>query len=296
MAALPDVTIVIPTHDRLPYLRQAVASALAQAVKPEVIVVRSKGELAAGSVDREFPDIVVLTCAGERAASRNAGLAIATGDWVLFLDDDDLLLPGALETLLAAAHRHRADVVRGARLVFDDDTMPDVVAGVTPVERSVSREDLIIGAEILSPSQTLFRRDELPDDPFREEFVPIEDYALGITMALRDAHVVATSATTTAYRRHPGQTVGFALDRHALAQRRAIIEDLDQQLPQERRMRHRARGYHDLYARARAEHVNGHRGRALAAVLSAAAWSPSLMRRSMWWRTGASAVLRGRPS
>lgn len=296
MSALADVTIVIPTRGRLRYLRQAVASALAQTVQPEVIVVRSNGDLAAGTIHREFHDIVVLECAGERAASRNAGYEIATGEWVLFLDDDDLLLPGALETLLAVAKRHRADVVRGSRVVFDDDIIPDVVVGVNPVEHTVSREALIIGAEILSPSQTLFRRSALPGDPFREDFVPVEDYAFGITMALRGARVIATSATTAAYRRHPGQTVGFAPDRHALAQRRAILEHLDRQLPQERRLRRQARGYHHLYSRARAEQMSGHRARAFAAVLTAAAWSPSLMCQSMWWRTGASAVLRTRPS
>jgi hypothetical protein len=290
---LTDVSIVIPTHERFVFLREAVRSARAQDGDPEIIVVRSNGDSAAGELESEFPRINVLECDGERAAARNAGCRAATADWVLFLDDDDLLLPGALSSLLGAARAQRADVIRGARVEFEGEAPPRPPVEASATAWLLERDDLITGAEILTPSQTLIRRAVLPPGPFEEDFVPVEDYALGATLALRGARVLATSAKTTAYRRHPGQSVGSALSARALGRRRAVLDEMNHQLSRERRLRRRARGHHELYLRMPAELSRGRRGRALGAVLCAGAWSPALLRHSMWWRAGAHVILRG---
>ena len=149
MPALNDVSIVIPTHDRLPLLREAIRSASLQSVDPQIIVVRSNGESAAENLGLEFPGIMVIECSGERAASRNAGCDRATGDWVLFLDDDDLLLPGALEVLLSAARPHNADAARGTRIDFaDGHATPDAQGDEPAFEHFLASDDLVIGAEI----------------------------------------------------------------------------------------------------------------------------------------------------
>jgi GT2 family glycosyltransferase len=291
---LTEVSVVIPTHERGSFVREAVHSALTQGVNAEVIVVRSRGDTAAEGLRDDFPRITLLECEGERGAARNAGCRVAAGVWVLFLDDDDVLLPGALSTLVAAAGAQRADVVRGSRVEFDSAVGPPAVSpSAIPNTRRLERDALIIGAEILTPSQTLFRRAALPDGPFREDFVPVEDYALGATLALRGARVMATDATTTAYRRHAGQSVGYPLDPRALQRRRAVLDELNRHLTHERRLRCRARGHHELYARMPTELSIGHRSRAITAVLSAAVWSPSLLRHSMWWRGAAHAAVRG---
>lgn len=107
--------MVIPTRDRLSFLREAVASALGQeAVEVEVIVVEDGGEDATSSwlVEHSDPRVHALEPIGHHGAAvqRNRGLAAATADLVLFLDDDDRLLPGGLRCLVGALRDEPAAV------------------------------------------------------------------------------------------------------------------------------------------------------------------------------------------
>jgi glycosyltransferase involved in cell wall biosynthesis len=99
------VTIVIPTRDRSALLAKAVASALDQDdAQIEVVVVDdgSMSPVPPGSLPSEVRVIRHRTPRGA-AAARNSGLAAARGEWIMFLDDDDTLLPHAVATSLRAA-------------------------------------------------------------------------------------------------------------------------------------------------------------------------------------------------
>ena len=125
--ALIRVTVAIPTRDRLALLAEAVASVRAQDISGwELIIVDD------GSTDGTWdwlesirdPRILALRTdpPGERSAARNRALAAARAPYVLFLDDDDRLAPGALRSLLRGALRAPdAGAVIGRRVLFDDD-------------------------------------------------------------------------------------------------------------------------------------------------------------------------------
>ena len=72
---------------------------------------------------RAQPGVVLCNCIAPRsaAAARNEGLRHAVGRWLMFVDSDDLLLPGAIRTLLEAAQRLDADVVQGGWQYLDGD-------------------------------------------------------------------------------------------------------------------------------------------------------------------------------
>ncbi len=101
------VSIIIRTKDRPHLLREALKS-LAEQSYPwiEAIVVNDGGEDVSFVVEEFGPNLYQLVYVQHernrgRAAAANTGLKIATGEWVGLLDDDDLLLPHALETLLS---------------------------------------------------------------------------------------------------------------------------------------------------------------------------------------------------
>lgn len=101
----PQVSIIIPCHNAAPWLAATVASALAQTWNRRQVIVVNDGstdaslQIAEGFIDR---GVTVLTQPNRgAAAARNAGLAVATGDYLQFLDADDLLAPDKLERQLA---------------------------------------------------------------------------------------------------------------------------------------------------------------------------------------------------
>jgi len=93
------ISVVVPVFNARKYLEAALHSALAQSVRPAEIVVVDDGstdgsaELAAGM----DPSVRVVRQANAGpAAARNRGLAECRGDFVAFLDADDLWPPDAL--------------------------------------------------------------------------------------------------------------------------------------------------------------------------------------------------------
>jgi glycosyltransferase involved in cell wall biosynthesis len=101
----PVVSIVIPTRDRPQFVHKAVASALAQTVRDIEVIVVDEGAVEPFRAGQEDDRLRVLrrNGTGGAAAARNLGVANARGEWITFLDDDDVLYPRMVEISLRAA-------------------------------------------------------------------------------------------------------------------------------------------------------------------------------------------------
>lgn len=113
----PRVSVIIPCFNGEKHLREAIESVLAQELQPsEVIVVDD------GSTDRSpeiarscGPPVIVIEQPNRGvSAARNHGILKATGDIVVFLDADDLLLPGCLSKRAAMLQSLACDVLIGS--------------------------------------------------------------------------------------------------------------------------------------------------------------------------------------
>lgn len=98
------VTTVIPVYNRGPMLREAVESVLAQTWRALEVIIVDDGSTddtaqVAEGLRSEFPDVIrVLRQANAGpGAARQAGLELSRGEFVQFLDSDDLLLPEKFE-------------------------------------------------------------------------------------------------------------------------------------------------------------------------------------------------------
>jgi len=118
--SLPSISVILPTRNRPHLLPRAVRSVMAQeGVDFELIVVddnppeKRAATLAALAPWRDDPRLRVIThgSGSNAAAARNAGLAIARGSWVAYLDDDDAYAAGKLACQKALADRTGSPLV-----------------------------------------------------------------------------------------------------------------------------------------------------------------------------------------
>lgn len=98
----PFFTVVIPTHNRVVFLMEAIESVLAQTFKDyELIVVDDHSTDGTKAAVTSLEDPRIRYVLNDRnpggAGTRNAGIFRSRGAWVAFLDDDDVWLPKKLE-------------------------------------------------------------------------------------------------------------------------------------------------------------------------------------------------------
>jgi glycosyltransferase involved in cell wall biosynthesis len=116
------ISYIIPTIGRSS-LEIAVKSVLEQVrshAELELIVVNDSGNSLPEADWRASPRVKILnTHRSERSFARNSGAAVAQGRYIAFLDDDDWILPGALEAFwqLANQYPHAAWLYGGIRIV-----------------------------------------------------------------------------------------------------------------------------------------------------------------------------------
>jgi glycosyltransferase involved in cell wall biosynthesis len=107
------VSTIIPVHNRPKMLQEAVDSVLQQTYRPIEIIISDDGSTdgageIADELARHHPDIVRVVHNPNRGAgpAREAGRQLARGEYIQYLDSDDLLLPTKFEIQVAALREH----------------------------------------------------------------------------------------------------------------------------------------------------------------------------------------------
>lgn len=124
----PLVSIIMPAYNAERYLEECLASVEGQTYRDlEIILVDdgSTDETLRMARDHAARDerITVLTQQNQYAGvARNNGMAKASGDYLLFLDSDDIFEPDMVERLVARAEATEADAVVCKSIAFDEQT------------------------------------------------------------------------------------------------------------------------------------------------------------------------------
>ena len=115
---MPVISIITSVYDAKEYLPACIQSVLNQTFTDfELILVEDGSPNGCGEVCDEWAKKdsrirVIHKPNGGPASASNAGLAAATGDYIGFVDSDDLIEPTLYETLYSAIKAHEAEVCR----------------------------------------------------------------------------------------------------------------------------------------------------------------------------------------
>ena len=124
---MPTTSVIITTHNRPQLLHRAVASAHAAGSNLEVVVVDDASTDDTASVCRQLSNINYVRLDRNQgvAGARNVGILSSTGDYLTFLDDDDVRLPGSLgEQVRLLESDSNIGLVYGQAIVANEDGEP----------------------------------------------------------------------------------------------------------------------------------------------------------------------------
>jgi glycosyltransferase involved in cell wall biosynthesis len=127
----PDVSMIVPVFNVAPYIQACLESIRANQsdLHLELIIIDDGSEdlshevIEALLLRGDWPPLVYIRQSNQGlSAVRNRGAALARGDFLGFLDSDDLIVPGQLRRMLDFARRTRCDLVLGQTEIFDSAT------------------------------------------------------------------------------------------------------------------------------------------------------------------------------
>ncbi len=204
----PLVSIVVPCFNQAHFLGEAIDSALAQTYPAvEVVVVDDGSSDNSYEVAGRRPEVRRLRQPNRGvAAARNLGLAESRGDFTVFLDADDRLLPHAVELgMEALAKRPRIALAAGmSRDIGEDGTV--IRSRRQPLVTQDHYLHLLEDCYIWSGSSVLYRRAPLESlAGFNQGLQAGDDYELYLNLARRYP-IFCHDTVVTEYRRHGSNT------------------------------------------------------------------------------------------
>ncbi len=227
---VPLVSIIMPTCNRRARLARSVASVLAQThERIELIVVNDAGEDVEDVIASVDPTgrVTYLRLPQKRgpAGARNLGLAVARGDYLGFLDDDDAFDPHHVASLVAELERGEHEMVyASARRIVQEDRGEEVVTlGVEDPCHAWAKQhhpdELLVHNPIPIMAPLFSRRVYETIGGFDDTLPVLEDWEFWIRMTRRFSmkHVPVVSSTVSA--RPDGITHTRRRDFYTCAQR-----------------------------------------------------------------------------
>lgn len=275
------VSIVIPTYNQADFLAEALASINAQSFTNwEAIVVNNFSSDHTTSVVEALRDerFTLINYANEGiiARSRNIGIAAANGDFVAFLDSDDLWEVDKLARCIERLEQG-FDLVCHAEQWFGGG-QPVRVVRYGPTSQA-TYASLLGNGNCISTSATVVRKDVLlMMNGFRDrsEFVTTEDYDLWLRIARAGYRIDFLDEVLGSFRRHSA-SASSATTQHLNAEL-AVIGEHFSCAPKELRRRERRRTAFAYYAAARSFSKSGSSSDAMRSFLRSLSLAPLAFR------------------
>ena len=213
------VSVIIPIYNVEKYLRACVDSVIGQTYQDlQIILVDDGSTDSSGGICDEYSGKdsriqVIHKKNGGLSDARNAGLAVAKGEFVLYLDSDDYLVPMAIEILMEKQWKTDADIVLGNfYYTFPDHEYPaSAWQQIDMLLDNIQAMKALIDGRIETFAWgKLIRREILMEHPFPKGKV-FEDH-FWTHFVFADAQKVALLAQPLVHYRQRSNSISFSFD------------------------------------------------------------------------------------
>lgn len=203
MKPSPIISFVIPCYNLGHFLSDAINSCLLVDVAKEIIIINDGSSDQTTSIAQSFPEVICHEQQNQGLpAARNQGLALASGEYICFLDADDWLIPeNWIISLNLLKDNPKAGLVFGRHLIQDDDG--SLQAHNPPITESVYHH-LLLSNIIGNPSTVLYRTNIAKQFSFstHPKYKGCEDYQQYLRLAMKHL-ILYHDHPVSIYRRHP---------------------------------------------------------------------------------------------
>ncbi len=204
-------SVIIPTHNRREHLLACLASVSAQRRRPDEVIVVDDGSTdgTAEALSALGNVTVIRQVNAGPGAARNRAAAAASGDYLAFLDSDDVWFPWTLEVFAAFVARHEQPALLFAR--FEEFSGERAEAAEEPAEGlafptyfDASAHAYFAGAGMM----VIDRRTFLALGGFVEDRLNAEDHDLALRLGSARGFVQTMRPVTVGHRVHAGNETG----------------------------------------------------------------------------------------
>ena len=183
----PTVSVIIPTHDRLPFLIEALDSVHKQTFRNfEVIVVDdgSREEVTPAIADHPTKPRTFRQTNQGPAAARNSGLREARGELIAFLDSDDLWMPTKLDVFVDAIARQPGTPIFYGPMTPITTSGKPIRGRTKPCHRGRITEALFCSSFVHVPTVVCHKKLLMDARGFNADLPVCEDYDLWLRISL----------------------------------------------------------------------------------------------------------------
>jgi glycosyltransferase involved in cell wall biosynthesis len=204
----PLVSVIIPAYNQGHYLGKAIQSVLDQTYPSfEVLVVDDGSTDDTAVVTRQFADArvrYIYKDNGGLSSARNTGVRNSSGEFLTYLDSDDLFLPTKLSLLVEALQaRPEAGFAAGQSIPIDENEQPISTIFDTPIPEDTRR--LVLGNP-LHVGSVMVRRDwQARAGEFDESLRSYEDWDMWLRLARLGCPMIYVPEPVSLYRFHTAQ-------------------------------------------------------------------------------------------
>lgn len=212
------ISIIMPAFNAQDFLEESIESVMAQTYANWELIIIDDGstdktrKIVEAFCEKDDRIQYIFQANGKQGKARNTGITNAKGNYIAFLDADDIWLPDKLEKQVNLL------IKSGSDLVFSDISIIDENGNVTKTSNGVSDEQFngekgirsFLKSNKIPIVTVLARKEAIKKAGCFDESNQIqygEDYFLWLRMLLKGFTFISTSKILAKYRKHPHQSI-----------------------------------------------------------------------------------------